>query len=86
MKIKVTLPPMLQQLTGSGETVEVEGTTIRECLDDFKKQFPDAQGWLDENGPVAWVTLNQKIVGMNELDQKVSEGDYLRFILLLSGG
>jgi len=86
MRIKITLPPVLQQCTGNKETIEVEGITVRECLDDFKKKFPGTQKWFDEKGPVAWVVLNQKIVGKKELDQKVSAGDDLRFISLLSGG
>lgn len=85
MVIKVHIPSMLQQIT-SRDTVEVEGKTVRECTDNLKRKFPDFRDWLDESNPMAWVTMNQKIVGITELDQKVSECDELNIILLLAGG
>jgi len=85
MRIKIIVPPILQQLTGNKETVYVAGTTIRECMEDFNRQFPDSQESFAENGPVARVTANQKIVGMTELDQKVTEDDELRFVSVLAG-
>jgi molybdopterin converting factor small subunit len=84
--IYIHVPPLLQPLTSSKEAVTVTGATVRECIDDLKRQFPGFQEWLDENNPIAWVTVNQKIIGVDELDQKVSASDELCIILLLAGG
>jgi molybdopterin converting factor small subunit len=84
--IRIQIPPLLQQIVASQETIEVKGATVRECIGDLKRQFPGFQEWLDENNPMAWVTLNQKIIGVDELDQKVSVSDELCIVLLLAGG
>ena len=86
MVIKVHIPPLLQQITSNRETVEVAGATVRECTDDLKRQFPGFREWLDENNPIAWLTVNRKIIGVGEMDQKVCASDELGVVLLLAGG
>ena len=86
MVIKIHIPPLLQQIASNQDTVEVKGATVRECTDNLKRQFPGFQHWLDESNPIAWVTVNRKIVGVEEMDQKVSEPDELHIVLLLAGG
>ena len=86
MVIRIHIPPLLQQITSNRETVEVAGATIRECTDDLKRKFPAFNEWLNENNPTAWVTVNRKIVGVTELDQKVLESDELKIVLLIAGG
>jgi molybdopterin converting factor small subunit len=84
--VRIQIPPLLQQIAANQKTVEVQGATVRECIDDLKMQFPVFRESLDENNPIAWVTLNQKIIGVDELDQKVSASDELGIVLLLAGG
>jgi molybdopterin converting factor small subunit len=84
--IRVHIPPFLQPITSDRETVEVTGATVREGMDDLKRRFPAFNEWLNESNPTAWVTVNRKIVGVEELDQKVSESDELHIVLLLAGG
>jgi molybdopterin converting factor small subunit len=86
MAINIHVPPLLQPLTSSRETVTVTGTTVRECINDLKRQFPAVEEWLRESNPIAWVTVNRKIVGVEEMDQEVSESDELHIVLLLAGG
>jgi molybdopterin converting factor small subunit len=86
MAIKVHIPPLLQKIASNREIVEVKGATVRECISDLIKRFPGFREWLDENNPIAWVTLNRNIIGVGELDQKVSASDELRIVLLLAGG
>jgi molybdopterin converting factor small subunit len=84
--IKIHIPPLLQPVASDRETVEVKGTTLGECIGDLKGQFPGFREWLDENNPIAWITMNKNIVDVGELDQKVSPSDELCIVLLLAGG
>jgi molybdopterin converting factor small subunit len=84
--IKVHVPPLLQPMASNRETVEVKGTTLRECIGDLKGRYPGFREWLDENNPIAWITMNKNIVGVGELDQKVSPSDEISIVLLLAGG
>lgn len=70
MMIHIHIPPLLQEITSNRETIEVAGTTVRECTDDLKRKFPAFNEWLNESNPIAWVTVNRKIVGVAEMDQK----------------
>jgi molybdopterin converting factor small subunit len=83
---RINIPLMLQQIAGNQAIVEVEGTTIRECKDNLIKRFPGFQEWLNEHNPMAWITVNQKLISLTEIDQEVSESDELDIILLLAGG
>ena len=49
MSIKINIPRLLHQYTDGREVVEVEGSTVGQCLDHLVKQFPDIeQGLVDE--------------------------------------
>jgi molybdopterin converting factor small subunit len=84
--MRIQIPPLLRQIAANQETVEIKGATVEECIGDLKRQFPGFREWLDENDPRAWVTVNQKIIGVDELWQKVSASDELCIVLLLAGG
>ena len=80
------VPPLLQEITSNRETVEVTGSTVRECVDDLTRQFPGIRYWLDQNNPIAWITVNRKIMNITDTDQKISAFDELRIVLLITGG
>ena len=84
--MRIQIPPLLQQIAANQETVEVKGAMIGECIGDLKRQFPGIQEWLNENNPMAWVTVNQEIIGVDDLCKKVSASDELCIVLLLAGG
>ena len=84
--VNILIPPLLQPKISNRDKVKVAGGTVRECINDLKRQFPAIDEWLEESNPIAWVTVNRKIVGIEEMDQKVSESDELRIVLLLAGG
>ena len=86
MGIKLEVPLVLQQITNNQKIVEVQGRTVRECLDDLIQQFPDSKEWFDENNPAVWIALNQDLVNLNEMTKRVKEGDTLSLILLIGGG
>ncbi len=86
MGIKLEVPLVLQKITNNQRIVEVQGRTVRECLDDLIQQFPDSKEWFEENNPAVWIALNQDLVNLNEMTKRVKEGDTLSLILLIGGG
>ncbi len=86
MGIKLEVPLVLQKITNNQRIVEVQGRTVRECLDDLIQQFPDSKEWFEENNPAVWIALNQDLVNLNEMTKREKEGDTLSLILLIGGG
>jgi molybdopterin converting factor small subunit len=83
-KIKVT--PAMQHMTGNREFVEVEGNTVRECIDDLIKKFPGFKDWFDVNAPVAWVVVNEDRWNLKDMDRILTEKDELGLVLVVGGG
>jgi len=86
MRKNMKISPVMQQITGNHENVEVEGSTIRECMENLIIKYPDLHEWFDENRPIAWVVLNQELVRIPDLDKQLSEADELSVTLVIGGG
>jgi molybdopterin converting factor small subunit len=86
MGIKINVPFILRHIAGNQDSVEVNGKTVRECMNDLISQFPDSQEWFDDNNPSVWFVLNQELVSLKGLDKKVTECDELSLIMILGGG
>jgi molybdopterin converting factor small subunit len=91
MSVKITIAyPHLQQFTNNRESIEVNGSSVGECLGDLIRQFPGIdKGILDEHGQLlsyVYFIINGKGVCPTALTQKVREGDELVIALLLAGG
>ena len=85
---KVKIAQFLRQYTGNRQTVEVEGSTIRECLNDLVKQYPETKKWLFDanNIPLIIVLVNQEVVLPDKMDQKVNKSDKIDLIPMIAGG
>jgi molybdopterin converting factor small subunit len=86
MGVKIHIPQMLQQYTGNTEIVEVAGTTVGDCIANFKRKYPDVRPWLSERNPAAYVAKNQRMVKSADMDQEVTDSDELSIIMVLAGG
>jgi hypothetical protein len=86
MGIQIEIPVVLQQVTNGQGSIEVKGKTIRECMDDFAKQYPIFKEFFNEKNPIAWVALNKEMVSLVDRDKPVTEADSLDLIFLLGGG
>jgi molybdopterin converting factor small subunit len=86
--IKVKLDSLLQEFAGNRDKVEVNGTTIRQCLDDLIKKFPHMKSRLfDKDGLVIpMVILNDKTLSLEELNRPVTENDELWLFNTFEGG
>jgi molybdopterin converting factor small subunit len=86
MAIKMNIPFTFRHLTGYRKSIDVDGTTVRECMDDLMRKFPDTREFFNEDNRIAWIALNQELVELTNLDKKVSEDDELSIILIIGGG
>ncbi len=91
MSIKVNMSsPHLRQLTHRPEPVEVNGSTVGECLQHLVKQFPEIEKRLfDKHGQLlnyAYLFINGKGTHPTDLGKPVKDGDELTIGYLLAGG
>ena len=90
MTVKINIQKNLQYLTRERETVEVEGSTVGECLDQLIKIFPDLRTmastrnktWID----YVSIFVNKESAYPNELATPVKDGDELDIVLIFAGG
>ena len=82
--------PHLKQYTDNQEVVEVNGSTVGECLSDLLKQFPGIEkGIFDEHGQLinyVYFFINGKSAYPTDLAKPIRDGDELTIALLLAGG
>jgi len=88
MTIKIKVSHILRQFTKDQDTVEVNGGTVGECLDDLARQFPDIKKWLfDKNGILLVLILTDgETIYQKDLNRPVADGDELHLILIVGGG
>ena len=91
MCVKINVPKHLQNKTDGKSIVEVEGTTLYECIEELIRQYPSLKGEiLDDQGmiPLIWMVYvnNESSDCSNELSRPVKEGDMIKFLHLVDGG
>ena len=90
MSIKVGISPSLQSFTNNMAVVEVNGSTIGECVNHLVKQFPSIENILlvKNNklfGPVG-IYVNRERNITRELDKSVENGEELYMLSMVAGG
>ena len=92
MSIKVTIPSYFQRYTNGVDIVEVNGTTIGECLNDLVKQFPDINSMLfygpDDLDESVVVCINKEVITAwdEPLRRLVVDGDEISLLVMAAGG
>jgi len=90
MSVKINIPSYLQPYTDDCDVVEVNGSTITECLKQLIEQFPDINKVLFAEGgrllEYVSVYLNGELADVTELTVPVNDGDELHILYLLGGG
>lgn len=80
----------LRHLTGDQPTVDVNGTTVGECLKEIVSRFPAMESKLfDKKGKLLnyiEIYVNAKTSYPEELAMPVKDGDELTIILMIAGG
>ncbi|MBN2320508.1 MAG: MoaD/ThiS family protein [Acidobacteria bacterium] len=90
MSIKVHLYSSLRKYADNREIIEVDGTTVRECLEDLIRQFPSISPVLfDEAGKPrekVFVSINLESAYREKMTTPIKENDDLYLILIVAGG
>jgi molybdopterin converting factor small subunit len=90
MSIRVHLYSNLQRFTGNQPIVEVDGTTVGQCLLDLVKKYPAISSVILDNHQellsTVFVSLNLKSARSENLEKPVDENDQLYIILIVAGG
>jgi sulfur-carrier protein len=84
----VVIPSLLRKFTEGLERVEVQGSTIRELVQNLGQRFPGIDKQLLEDGdirPSIAVSIDGEVATGGVLDA-VSEHSVVHFIPALSGG
>jgi molybdopterin converting factor small subunit len=88
MSITIKLNQILRRFTNHQDVVQVNGGTVRECLDNLSRKYPAINNWLfDRNGILmTLVLLNGDTITQEELDRPVTAGSELQLIYIVGGG
>lgn len=90
MSVKVKIYLTLRHLTHGQETVEVNGTTVGECIDDLVKQVPEIETKIfDRKGKLlsyVEIYVNQESSYPEELAKPVKDGDEVTLTVMIGGG
>lgn len=89
MSITVRIPSPLRQYTEMQSEIFLEGKTVRDLLEGFKKRFPDAGERFFSAKTARYMSLflnDQNIRSLNDLDTPVADGDVLSIVFAIAGG
>ncbi len=90
MSIKIDIPSYLQLFTNSMEAVEVNGSTVGECLNHLVTQLPGIEKMLfAKNGKLLGyvnIYVNGEDAYPEELAKPVKDGDELNILYIIGGG
>jgi molybdopterin converting factor small subunit len=90
MSIKVNIHSTLAYYTNGQAVVEVDGSTVGQCLNELVKKLPETKKVLFDKGGglhnYIEVYINQESAYPDELAKPVNDGDELDIFLILAGG
>ena len=90
MSMKINIPQFLRHLTNDMEVVEVNASTVGECLEQLVKRFPSLEKELfDRNGKLHSyldIYINEESAYPEELKKPVKDGDELSMLVIFGGG
>ncbi|MFQ5702634.1 MAG: MoaD/ThiS family protein [Gemmatimonadales bacterium] len=91
MSVTINLPTVLANLADGEQTIEANGTTLGEAIDDVAQRFPKLAPRLrdEEGNPYFFVTFylnDQDIRLMGGFDVRVGDGDDVTIVPAIAGG
>ena len=84
----VFIPSLMQSITGGQQTVEIEGATVRQIIENLEKAHPGMKARLVENNrvkPNSSVAVDGEVTPMGMLE-KVGENSEVHFLPAIGGG
>ena len=88
MGVKINIPYHLLQFVDNHETVEVEGTTVKECLLNLTRKYPAMLPEVfDINGEMAVIVLHGEApIDDQMINSPVKDWDTLGLFPIIIGG
>jgi len=90
MSVKINIHPFLHHLTNDQDVVEVNGSTVGQCLEQLVARFPELRQWLfGKDGNLTGLVdiyVNLESSYPEELAKPVKDGDELHIIIIIAGG
>jgi MoaD family protein len=90
MAVEVRVTATLQKLVGGRRSVEGEGRTVREVIEDLDGKHPGIKDMVMSNGQIhrfVNIYLNDEDIRfLEQLDTPLKEGDVLSILPALAGG
>ena len=90
MSVKIDIHPFLLHLTNDQAVVEVNGSTVGQCLEELVSRFPELKEWLfgkDGNlNSLVEIYVNLESSFPEELAKTVKDGDELHIVIIIAGG
>ena len=90
MTVEVKVTANLQKMVGGKRSVEAEGGSVRELLDDLDRRYPGFKGQIVTDGQIhrfVNIYLNDEDIRfLDRLDTPLKEGDTLSILPALAGG
>ena len=90
MTVEVKVTANLQKLVGGRRSVQAEGASVRELLDDLESRYPGFKGQIVTDGQIhrfVNIYLNDEDIRfLDRLDTQLKEGDTLSILPALAGG
>lgn len=90
MAIEVRLAANLQKLVGGQKSVEAQGSTVGEILDDLESRHPGVKDTVMADGEIhrfVNIYLNDEDIRfLQKLDTQLTDGDVISVLPALAGG
>ncbi|MFQ6121847.1 MAG: MoaD/ThiS family protein [Dehalococcoidales bacterium] len=90
MSININISPFLSPYADGRQIIEVNGSTVGQCLDHLVKQFPGVEQRLfDNNGKLhnyIDIYVNGRSAYPEELTKPIKSGDELYILFMVAGG
>ena len=90
MSIKINIPSYMKSFTNNMEVVEVNGSTVGECLNHLIKQSPGMKKQLFSKNDNLFeniiISVNGESAYPEQLAKPVKDGDELNIIFIIGGG
>jgi molybdopterin converting factor small subunit len=88
MSVKMKLSQIYLEHTGNREIVDVEGITVRQCMDDLVTQFPVLRPLLFDSEYALGVLIiyHGDVITASSLDRLVANNDEITLVPMIYGG
>ena len=90
MNVKINIPSYMKPFTNDMEVVEVDGSTVGECLNHLIKQLPGMKKQLfSKHGNLfesIIISVNGESAYPEQLTKAIKDGDELNILFIIGGG